>query len=170
MLALLYATGMRVSELVALNLVDVVQQAVLRSQEIAKKESVKIHSRMPSGPVLVNADIEQIRRVLEELISNAIHFSGGNEVIITVRQELNGQAYLAVQDTGPGIAEEHQKFIFHPFYKIEAISNAEDHNGLGIGLALAKEVIKAHGSELRVKSRLGYGSTFYFTLPSLNLG
>jgi signal transduction histidine kinase len=148
----------------------VVQQAILRSQEIAKKESVKIHSRMPPDPVLVNADIEQIRRVLEELILNAIHFSGGNEVIITVRQELNGQAYLAVQDMGPGIAEEHHKFIFHPFYKIEATSNAEDHGGLGIGLALAKEVIKAHGSELRVKSRLGYGSTFYFTLPSLNSG
>ena len=156
--------------LTTLNLVDVVQQAVIRSQEIAKRESVKIHSRIPSDPVMVNADIEQIRRVMEELVTNAIHFSGGKEVIITVRRELNGQAYVAVQDMGPGIAEEYQKYIFHPFYKIDSTPNAKDQNGLGIGLALAKEIIKAHGSELKVKSRVGYGSTFYFTLPSLNLG
>ena len=115
---------------------------------------------------MVSVDLEQMMRVFDALLSNAIRYSDGKEVIVMIRQDQNGKPHDAVQDSGPGIAEEHQKLIFHPFYKIEPSLNGDDHRRLGIGLALAKEIIKAHGGEIWVKSRFGYGSTFQFTLPS----
>jgi len=152
------------------DLVDIAQEVVLLFQDEARKLSVNMHVRLPPDPVLVTADREQMVRVFESLLSNAIRFSNGSDVILTIRKELNGTPYISVQDMGPGIAEEHQKNIFHPFYRIEGALNVEDQTGLGIGLTLAKEIVKAHGGEMWVKSRKGYGSTFHFTLPTPNSG
>ena len=67
-------------------------------------------------------------------------------------------------DSGPGIALDDQKKIFEPFYQVDSTSMYA-HDGLGIGLSLAKDIVKSHGGDMWVKSDKGNGSVFHFTLP-----
>jgi signal transduction histidine kinase len=72
--------------------------------------------------------------------------------------------HVSVKDSGPGISLEHQEKIFQPFYQVN-ITPTYPHDGLGIGLFLAKDIVKSHGGDMWVKSDQGNGSVFHFTLP-----
>jgi signal transduction histidine kinase len=85
--------------------------------------------------------------------------------VLRIRKDNAGKPQVSVQDTGPGIPVEHQQNIFNPFFKLEP-SNSENLDNLGIGLALGKEILKAHGGEIWVESRLGEGSIFHFVLKA----
>ena len=72
---------------------------------------------------------------------------------------------MIVKDSGPGINLKHWERIFEPFYQING-RQSNLHNGLGIGLFLAKEIVKSHGGDMWLKSEQGNGSKFHFTLPA----
>jgi signal transduction histidine kinase len=109
-------------------------------------------------PVVVRADAERIAQVLNNLVSNAIKYSpAGGDVHVSVAAE-GGEAVIAVQDWGIGIAPEERKHIFEPFRRSGA--SRETAPGVGLGLSVARQIVEAHGGRIEVESALGRGSTF----------
>jgi signal transduction histidine kinase len=112
--------------------------------------------------VLVEGDRARLRRVVENLLGNAVKYSpDGTPVQIEVRATEEG-AVLAVRDRGVGIADDELPHIFSRFYRA---STARDVPGAGIGLASAKTIVEQHGGQISVASALGVGTTAVVVLP-----
>jgi PAS domain S-box-containing protein len=122
------------------------------------KCTIEISSR---GPTTGIWDSRRLKEVLSQLLSNAIKFGPGKPIRITLSGE-DGQVEVCVQDFGIGISAEDQKRIFGPFER--AVSPLH-FGGLGIGLFISNEIIKAHGGSTLVESEAGKGSRFIFRLP-----
>jgi signal transduction histidine kinase len=117
------------------------------------------------GPLVVRADPERITQLLTNLLTNAIdHTPAGGTVSVTVDAPHDGLIEFAVEDTGTGIASEAMPHLFEPLYQAPKSEVAASRQGLGLGLYLSQEIIRAHGGELSVTSRAGAGSRFTFTL------
>ena len=109
----------------------------------------------------VHADRLQIERVVANLVSNAVrHTERGGAITITAT-ERDGYVAIAVADTGSGIPPDYLPRIFDRFVQVP---NAPS-GGAGLGLAIAKHIIEAHGGQMSVRSEMGHGTTFTFTLP-----
>ena len=116
-------------------------------------------------PAEIEVPLERSRveRVFANLIGNALEaMSGGGEVRITAEMQ-DGAALVHVEDTGPGIAQEIRAQLFQPFV------SAGKRNGLGLGLALARQTILDHGGDMWVESAPGRGARFSFRLPGAHL-
>ncbi len=116
----------------------------------------------PSLP-LVWADEGRLRQVILNLLSNATKFTPEGGKITLRARESDSSLVVEVEDTGPGIAEEDQGRLFEAYHRLE--SDRERLSGLGLGLALCKALVELHGGSIWVKSKLGEGSTFGFTVP-----
>jgi two-component system phosphate regulon sensor histidine kinase PhoR len=113
-------------------------------------------------PVL--ADPEAMHQVLANLIGNAIAYAReGGKIILGARQAGDATEFY-VRDFGPGIASEHLPRLFERFYRVDKARSRES-GGTGLGLAIVKHIVRAHDGQVRAESRLGHGSTFYFTVP-----
>ena len=126
---------------------------------------VELRDELGVGLPPVDADAERIHQVLFNLVDNAVRFTppGGS---VTVRAERGGDAVrIDVADTGVGIAPEHLPRLFERFYRVDQ-ARSRGAGGTGIGLAIARSVVEAHGGQLRAESELGRGSTFSFELPA----
>ena len=119
--------------------------------------------RLPEALPPIRADQRRFRQVVENLLSNAMKFSPGGTTITIGAQAKGRWIVFKVSDRGEGISEEEQRRLFQPYFRIE--QELHKSHGLGIGLALCKQIVEAHGGRIWVKSRVGEGSTFYFTLP-----
>ena len=118
---------------------------------------------MESSLPLVKADRGRLEQVLYNLLSNASKFTpeGGK---ITLRAESGeNEVVISVSDTGPGIPEEERERLFEPYQR--GWADRQKLPGLGLGLALSKKLVELHGGRMWVESKVGEGSTFYFTLP-----
>lgn len=111
----------------------------------------------------VRGEATHLRRVLDNLLSNAIKFTPKGSITVRVWQE-GPWATLVVADTGIGIPDDHKERIFERFYQIDG-SSKRRYGGVGLGLALVKEIIEAHGGKITVESEVGKGSTFTAILP-----
>ena len=112
---------------------------------------------------LVNADEEKIKQVLYNLLDNAIKFSDKNSEIKIETSERRERCYVSVKDHGCGIRKEDLARIWDRFYKIDP-SRGKDRRGAGLGLAIVREIIKAHGQNINVISTEGVGTEFEFSL------
>jgi len=113
-------------------------------------------------PLAALCDTVLLRRVLDNLLSNALKFTPpGKEITISIARE-GDAAQLAVTDTGPGIPEEYHQKIFEKFSQVEGEQQSK---GTGLGLTFCKLAVEAHGGKIGVDSEAGRGSTFWFTLP-----
>ncbi|MGI5198996.1 ATP-binding protein [Streptomyces sp. CA-288835] len=126
--------------------------------------SVTVETRLPSRPLVLRADSDQLDRVLMNLLSNAVKFTpeGGK---VTVRAEARDrQAVLSVSDTGMGIPADEQEKLFQRFFRA---SNATDAAipGTGLGLTIVRTIVANHGGEIQVSSEEGHGTTFTALLP-----
>lgn len=139
----------------------ILEDARLMMQPIAKKRDIRLQFESVNPPVLAFFDYERVMRVLSNLIGNAIKFSPKhNKVVVKVRSDQQF-VYVSVADSGPGIPENKLAEIFDNFW--QARKTAEQ--GAGVGLAIVKTIIEAHGGTVRVDSHSGHGSTFTFSLP-----
>ncbi|MBR4284384.1 MAG: HAMP domain-containing histidine kinase [Anaerotignum sp.] len=129
-----------------------------------KEKQVHIRGIYDEEQTMVRGDKDKISRVLQNLLSNAAKFSPECGVI-EVETTLQGKkkVLISVKDEGPGISQEDQKYVFDRFFKSDTTRN-EDKVGSGIGLAIAKEFMLAHGENITVKSEEGKGATFAFSL------
>ena len=115
----------------------------------------------------VKGDINKISWVIANLLGNALRYikTDGTGIIEIKAREVNNRMLVSICDNGEGIAEEYQKLIFEKFIQIKD-KNGEATGSSGLGLAICKEIVKAHGEEIWVDSTVGEGSSFYFTLKS----
>jgi signal transduction histidine kinase len=113
----------------------------------------------------ISADKERIRQVIINLLINAIKYSPNADAIVVKLQETSKEIIVSVQDFGPGIPKEAQTRIFERFFRVQRGSQDYSVKGLGLGLYIALEIVKAHKGKLWVESTEGKGSTFLFSLP-----
>ncbi len=144
------------------NLMELCQDIVQKFMLAAKQKNIEFTTNFKDSLGFVNADIALIERALENLIENALHYTPENgQVSIEIEQA--GDILLKVNDTGKGIPKEDLKHIFKRFYHSDSKGGkAEGHWGLG--LAITQKIIELHQSELIVKSEVGKGSCFSFSL------
>ncbi|CAG0930331.1 two-component system, NarL family, sensor histidine kinase EvgS [Thermoflexales bacterium] len=149
------------------DLAALVKACLLEFQHTIEKAGLTLVSEIAPEVPVISGDPLTLRRVLDNLIGNALKFTqpGGQ---ITVRlQRQTSSIRLEVSDTGIGIAPEHLAHIFERFYQIDG-SATRKHGGMGLGLALVKEFIEAHGGQVDVVSQLNVGTTFTVSLPVAN--
>jgi signal transduction histidine kinase len=112
---------------------------------------------------LLFVDTELVQMALRNLIDNALKFSPPTTPITITAEAGKEYVTIGVRDQGPGIPEEEQSQIFDKFYR--AVKDRSVTKGTGMGLAIAREIVRAHGGEIWLKSMPGAGSEFYFSLP-----
>jgi signal transduction histidine kinase len=130
-------------------------------QPAAEEKSLRLETEVPQGVPAVYGDHQRILQVLSNIVGNAIKFTpeGG---LITIRAESTGiDVRFSVSDTGPGIPEGDVEHIFDRFWQAQRAKKA----GAGLGLAISKGIVEAHGGKIWAESTVGVGSTFYFTIP-----
>jgi PAS domain S-box-containing protein len=132
---------------------------LLRPQ--AEHKGVRIEVRRVAEELTLRADFERILQVLENLGGNAVKFARpGDHVVLGVRGE-EREVRFTVADTGPGIEPDHIPHLFDRFWQ----ARASQRGGAGLGLAIAKGIVEAHGGRIWVESAPGAGSAFHFALP-----
>jgi len=129
----------------------------------ANQKDVKLVIYCDQNLPKVKTDVQKTVWVLVNLISNAIRYTPTSGRIELKAEEKPSSIKFLVTDTGEGIAEEYLDKIFQKYFQVYADKDGD--GGSGLGLAIAKEFINAQGGEIDVKSTVGKGSTFYFTLP-----
>jgi heavy metal sensor kinase len=123
----------------------------------------KVEVRVEGRGTRVVADERRIEQILRNLLANAITFAGpGGHVVVKTWKE-SGSAYCSVRDDGPGIPDPMRSRVFDRFFRAD---EARTGNGAGLGLAICRELVTAHGGRIQVESHPGDGSTFTFTIPS----
>jgi len=159
--------GKAIFEKKNLNLEKIVEDSVADFQGLAAEKNNKINFQADPNLPAVCIDERKMRVVLDNLIGNAIKYSReGGKVEIKLKEE-NGKIIFSVQDWGVGIPQHQHDKIFEKFFRSrnEARYRTE---GVGIGLYLARAILKHCGGEVWFKSEAGEGSTFFFNLPIAN--
>ena len=128
----------------------------------ARDQGVSIITTIGAELPEVMADIESIRHVIANLLSNALRFTSPGGKITVSAAEVPDSIRFSVADTGSGIAPEHLEHLFEQFYRVPG---QHEKSGIGLGLSIVKEIVETHGGMAGVESALGSGSVFYFTLP-----
>lgn len=126
-------------------------------------KKVRLVNAVPSGLQPVYGDENRIQQMLYNLVGNAIKFTERGEVRITAEQEAD-KIKVSVKDTGIGIEPEKQAHIFESFQQADG-TTGRIFGGTGLGLTITRQLVELHGGEIQVRSSVGNGSTFSFTLP-----
>jgi GAF domain-containing protein len=140
----------------------------LQSCEIAALNagiSLRLHAELTSPPVLF-VDRDRINQVFDNLLGNAIKFSPRGGTISISVEDLGDMLRLAVTDTGVGIPADKLERVFDRFYQVDG-SATRRFGGAGLGLAITRRIVEAHGGQIWVESEIGKGSSFIFTLPKM---
>jgi signal transduction histidine kinase len=146
------------------DLPNAIEHTMILIRERAHRRAITLSSTIDTQLGSIRADERKVKQVLLNLLSNALKFTpeGGQ---ITVRARLhNEEAEISVTDTGVGIAPEDQDAVFEEFRQVGTAARKVE--GTGLGLAISRKFIELHGGRIWVKSQVGIGSTFAFTLPS----
>jgi two-component system phosphate regulon sensor histidine kinase PhoR len=141
---------------------NIVNPAVERLQLQAERAGLTLSIECADDLPLVRADSTRVQQVVVNLLHNAVKFTpkGGRVTVSVTKQDRD--ILFAISDTGIGIAAEDLPRIFERFYKVD---RSRATSGTGLGLAIARHLVEAHGGKIWAESKVGKGSTFYFTIP-----
>jgi PAS domain S-box-containing protein len=146
---------------------DVATQAVLALAPRFAERGLRVRVGVARGTPLALGDRERVLQVLVNLLGNAERYSpDGSPIRVAAAEVRPGRIEVSVSDRGAGIAPEHLAHIFDRLYQVRDDRSPRHKGGaLGIGLAIVKSIVEAHGGEVSVRSRVGRGTTFRFSLP-----
>jgi two-component system phosphate regulon sensor histidine kinase PhoR len=160
------------TQIVDLN--SIVTQMVETLTPLARERSVVIRADLPKQPLLVRGDRDELLRVAENLIENAVKYgeSGGRvdvgiDSIGSSHGEQGPHVMFTVQDYGPGIAPEHLPRLTERFYRAD-VAQSRDKGGTGLGLAIVKHIVNRHRGHFDIASEPGQGALFTVTLPAVS--
>ena len=134
---------------------------------LAAEEAARTHARLelPAAPptLTLRGDERLLRRAVRNLLENASRYGGQGETELRIAFDAAGRLELRVSDRGPGVPQAERERIFEPFYRLPG--HAEQAGGVGLGLALVRQIARLHGGEVRCEAREGAGSCFVIALP-----
>lgn len=132
--------------------------------KMSKEKQIKLQFKDGASPnTMVNADKDCIRQVMTNLVVNAIKYGREGGSVKVSFYDLEGQILIEISDNGVGIEDKHLKHLFDRFYRVDT-SRSRKIGGSGLGLSIVKHIVEAHHQTINVRSTLGLGSTFGFTL------
>jgi len=147
-----------------MELKKLLQEVCEQMKTVAENHSINLHPILRE-PVTVRADKEHLRRLLLNLVDNAIKYTpAGGKVTLSLHAD-NDWASLMISDTGIGLSEDEQQRIFSRFHRATE-TRSRDEKGVGLGLNIARSIAEAHGGRIDVESTPGQGSTFTIHLPA----
>lgn len=159
-------SGKTVLVLETIDLGDIVNSVEEVVAPLIAKKNIELNTKIARDVPLINGDWEKIKRITENLISNAVKFTGAGgkiDLLICYIAEKD-EVQIKVKDNGIGIEKKDLPFIFEKFVQVDA-SASRRYNGSGLGLALTKEFAELHGGRVDVTSELDVGSTFFVYIP-----
>ena len=141
------------------DLIELIRQIVLLAEGEADSRGITIETDWRESPLMIFIDFDKIKQAIFNIVKNAMEsISGRGYITLSVEQEGREWAKVKISDTGGGLSSEEMEQIFNPDYTTKE-------KGLGLGLALAHEIIQGHSGEIRVMSEPGTGTTFEILLP-----
>ncbi|MDB5100772.1 MAG: sensor signal transduction histidine kinase [Cyanobacteria bacterium RYN_339] len=141
-----------------------IQEVLGTCAPVAEAKQITLHADVPADLPALMADQVRVTQVLSNMVGNALKFTqAGGQVEVRARA-VAGSLRVEVEDNGPGIDSSAHGALFEPFTQVD-MSSTRRAGGVGLGLAICKSLILAHGGDIGVRSREGGGSTFWFTLP-----
>lgn len=142
------------------DMVEMVEANADLNRVLASRKGMRLD--VVSGAAVPRADVDarKVEQVLNNLLSNAIHYAQPNTRIEVSVQAQGGEVVIAVKDEGPGIAPEDAEKLWKPFGRTKNVSTGGE-KSTGLGLAIARRIVEAHGGRIWVESELGKGSTFF---------
>ena len=147
----------------AVSLKEVIEESVKKVSGLAKHKHIILKSKIKS--VFVFGDKASLTELFVIFLDNAIKYSSNNTTISISTEIFRNNAKVTIIDQGIGIAEKEVGRIFERFYKIDKSRNKTTSDGFGLGLSIAKQIVKEHNGSIQVKSIEGKGTTFAITLP-----
>ena len=150
-------------DLEPLSAARLVEEAFERFQSEAQADGVTLTADIKDDNLMVLVDRDRIEHVFDNLIHNAIQHTNRHGIIQVCATRDGEHAKFVIEDNGEGIAPEHVAHIFEKFYRIPTTRHS---GGAGLGLAIVREIITAHGGQIGVDSQPGRGTTFTFNLPA----
>ncbi len=139
-----------------------IQKVVDFMEPLVQQNALSLALDLPERLPVVLADKERVQQVLFNLINNAVKYSNrGSRITVAAREE-GDDLVVEVRDEGRGMKEEECGNLFQPTYRIDGQKNL---SGIGLGLALSKKLLELQNGKIWVKSQIGEGSSFFFSLP-----
>ncbi|HVB79290.1 MAG TPA: HAMP domain-containing sensor histidine kinase [Candidatus Binataceae bacterium] len=148
----------------SIDLGALVSKNVETNQSLARRKNIRLEIEIVSGLHEVNADPSRVEQVLTNLISNAVKYSEPGTCVTVRVSEAGGEALVEVRDQGQGIPADEVGKLFC-LYQKTSVRPTGGEQSTGLGLAIARQIVEAHGGKVGVESEVGRGSTFHFTLP-----
>lgn len=138
---------------------EIVTDVAAVAEPLAQQRQLRLEVDLPANPVVLRTDPDKLRQVLLNIAGNAVKYTAQGEVRIGLHARGDHQALIRVQDTGAGIAPEHLKDIFEPFWQLDPTQRGHG-GGTGLGLSIVRRLVQMLGGEVSVESEPGKGSTF----------
>lgn len=159
-----FESGVQTLNLEKFNLTHMIRDVIIRINELIKKDGYKIQFVYDSEEV-IQADETRIAQAFYNLLINAINYTGKDKLVVVKQRRVEGQVRIEIIDTGEGIAQENLPYIWDRYYKIDK-THKRAVTGTGIGLSIVKSIIEMHEGQYGIKTEIGKGSTFWFSLKA----
>jgi two-component system, OmpR family, phosphate regulon sensor histidine kinase PhoR len=155
------------------DLVPIIRQVADGLEPLARERQVAIEMDLPQPPVPIAGDREELLRLFENLVENALKYGpSGGRVMVSVAQAMSGEGApevrVAVRDFGPGIAPEHLPRLTERFYRVD-VGDSRAQGGTGLGLSLVKHIVNRHRGRLLIESVPKNGATFTVCFPQARI-
>jgi signal transduction histidine kinase len=151
------------------SLTEIVKDCARAAQVLASRKGVRLRLENDSTSIALNADEELIKRMILNLLDNAVKYTPEGGEISLALEKHNGSAEIVVRDTGIGLSQTDQQRVFDRFYRVDK-ARSRALGGAGLGLSIVRSIVEAHGGDITIDSTPRHGSTFTVSLPLATKG
>jgi len=148
----------------AVNVADLVNKTAARFKPLAEQQSRQFILEIQEGLPVIEADPVRLEQVLNNLLSNAVKYSPQNSPITLKAGKTDNKIVIEVRDEGKGITAEEQKKLFDPYHRV--MQDTQKLPGIGLGLAICKQIVEAHGGKISIENQINQGNCFKVELPN----